>query len=118
MPRKAAQTKAARDAGITWEPHGDSKMKVLRRHHMWIEQRMTGIEVHHCGHPTAHFPWGVYSRDPLPPEGSEFCGRFRHLAEAKRTAERLYLGEMQIIGGAYVEQMRDGDFIAREEPPF
>ena len=82
----------------------DPGPRLGRRTRLYVaDNRLTGWSVHHCGHPTVHFPYLVVS-----PSGQMYLasnGRaFATIQLARAAAELLYMGSDQIrpdYGGYY-----------------
>lgn len=57
---------------------------VIQKAATW--RHWSGWIVQHCGHPTALYPWYIETPSGQP----SGAGTFRHLADAKTEAERLF----------------------------
>ena len=62
-------------APIVWIGHKLGR----ERNMLWTSPQLPGVEVRHCGHPTAIRPYYVVGRD--------FARKFRLLKQAQRAAE-------------------------------
>jgi hypothetical protein len=81
---------------MTWTSHGKGKIGRFDRHDA------TGWEVHHCGHPTANWPWYAIS-----PEGESVASdggyAWRKLDVARTHIEELVAGE-RVISYRFLSQ--------------